>query len=304
MREAAVSSAARFASYFVGSIRVVILADGARTFPLTDDFVINATKDEINAALSDAGLPVNQITTTYTPILLDCGNRKVLIDTGNGAAGLAVDPAGPGCLSESLRQAGIKAAEIDTVVISHCHPDHVNGLIDENGNSAYPNAAILVPSVEWDFWMQMAPRIPAPSPRMMKLTQTNLKVFHSLKNQVQVYSDGDKILDGVTAVMTPGHSIGHMSFIVKSGSEEVFLQSDLTNNPAIFLRNPGWHGRFDQYPMLAESTRREKLHWLAQTRIRVQGYHFPFPGCGYVEQTADGYHFKPLTLGVKTAHGG
>jgi glyoxylase-like metal-dependent hydrolase (beta-lactamase superfamily II) len=290
------SSVARHASYFVGPIHVVVLADGTRTFPLTDDFITNATKAEINEALTDAGLPANQITTSYNPLLLKSDKRKVLIDTGNGAAALVSNPAGPGHLSESLLRAGVEASEIDTVVISHCHPDHIKGLLDANGAPAYPNATILVPSVEWSFWTERAPCISNPSPRIKKVLRANLETFDNLKDRVQVYWDGDEILDGVTAVETPGHSIGHMSFAVKAGSKEVFLQSDLTNTPEIFLRNPGWHGRFDQDPILAERTRYEKLQWLADTGIRVQGYHFPFPGCGYVEEIMGGYRLKPLAL--------
>jgi glyoxylase-like metal-dependent hydrolase (beta-lactamase superfamily II) len=279
-----------FESHKVGDIDVVTLRDGHRTFPVTDDYILNASRAEINAALVAAGMPPNQFTIVFNPMVMRTPDGWVLFDTGNGPA---AHGATTGLLMASLAAAGISPADIVRVVISHCHSDHINGLLTADGSPAFPNASIFVPAREWSFWNDEAERDRAPPGRMQELFANTQRVFGPLRDRIETYSGGDDVAPGVMAIDTPGHSIGHMSFIVASGGERLFVQSDVTNHPALFACNPGWKARFDQDPDMAVATRRKIYEMLADEKLLVQGFHFPFPSRGYVRRTGDGYLVVP-----------
>jgi glyoxylase-like metal-dependent hydrolase (beta-lactamase superfamily II) len=277
--------------YQLGDIEITILPDGHRTFPLPDGFVVNATREEINAALVAASMPRDTMTIVFNPALVRSGGKTVLFDTGNGPQSAAVTL---GRMPESLAAAGIDAAAIDRVVISHFHADHVNGLKTADGALAFPNADILVPATEWDFWMSDQEMAKAASPRMQELFRNNRRIFDNLRGQIERYTDDTEVAPGVRAADTPGHSIGHMSFMLSSGGRSLFLQSDVTNHPALFVAHPGWHAMFDQIPDLAEKTRRRVYDMLLTDRIPVLGFHHPAPSVSAVEKNATGYRLLPI----------
>jgi glyoxylase-like metal-dependent hydrolase (beta-lactamase superfamily II) len=275
----------------VGDIAVRTVADGHRTFPLPDDFIRNAGRVEINEALAEAGMPPDEMTIVFNPVLLESSGRRILIDTGNGPG----DPgATAGYLMANLAGAGIDPAGIDLVVISHFHGDHINGLVAKDGSAAFPNAAISVPEREWDFWMDEGERSRAPAGRMQQLFGNVARVFGSLGDRVSRFAWDREVAPGITAVGTPGHTPGHTSFAVSSGCESLFVQSDVTNHPALFVRRPGWRAQFDQDPAMAEATRRRVYEMLVSESMPVQGFHFPFPSRGRAERTRDGYRLVPL----------
>jgi glyoxylase-like metal-dependent hydrolase (beta-lactamase superfamily II) len=279
--------------YNVGDIEVTVLSDGFRMVPL-DNYIMNASGDEIAAALREAGLATDRVKNTYAPIVLMTGGRRVLIDTGNGEAAFLQSKGERGTLGQSLAAAGIARNAIDTVVISHFHADHVNGLLAADGKPAFPHAEIKVPEAEWSFWMDDGEMSRAPNGRMSELFQNNRRVFDALGRKVTPYAWDTEVAPGVTAVGTPGHSIGHTSFIVASGGKSVFVQSDVTNVPYLFARHPGWRGFFDQDPAQAEATRRRVCDMLVAERMPVQAYHHPFPALGRVEKDGEGYRVMPL----------
>ncbi len=282
-----------FHRYNIGDIEVTVLSDGYRNGSL-DGFIRNATKEEISAELAAAGLPSEALRNTYAPIVLSTGGKRVLIDTGNGEAVFAQSKGERGSLNQNLAAAGIDRNTIDIVVITHCHADHVNGLLTADNTQSFPNAEIKVPEVEWKFWMDDGEMSRAPAGRMTELFQNNRRVFDALGRKVTPYGWDQEVAPGVTAVGTPGHSIGHTSYVVSSGKDRVFVQSDVCNHYVLFARHPGWHGFFDQDPVQAETTRRRVYDMLAAEKLPVQAYHFPFPGLGRVEKSGDGYR---VTLG-------
>src|SRR6478672_9460620 len=152
--------------YELGDIEITILPDGHRTFPLPDGFVVNATREEINAALVAASMPRDTMTIVFNPALIRSGGKTVLFDTGNGPQSA---PATLGRMPESMAAAGIDPKAVDRVVISHFHGDHVNGLKTADGALAFPNADILVPEMEWAFWMSDDEMGKATTPRMQEL---------------------------------------------------------------------------------------------------------------------------------------
>ena len=276
-----------FYRYKVGDIEVTAVTDGIRQFPLPDNFVRNAKKEEVSAALEKAFLPKDQMIISFTPLVLNTGGKRVVIDTGNGPAQGSV-----GQFQTNLAASGVDPAAVDTVIISHFHGDHINGLRKADGSLAYPNAEILVPETEWAFWMDDAKMSAAPD-GMKPAFQNVRRVFKDVGEQLTKYSWDKEIAPGVTAVATVGHTPGHTSFVVASGNGKLFVQSDVTNNPYLFVRNPGWHAIFDMDGAKAEETRRRVFDMVAAERLMLAGFHFPFPAVGHIEKDGSRYEFVP-----------
>jgi glyoxylase-like metal-dependent hydrolase (beta-lactamase superfamily II) len=283
-----------FHRYKIGDIEVTVLPDGFRQVPVNNNYLVNASTEDLAKALAAAGLPTDKMKNTYSPIVLTIGGKRVLVDTGNGEAASIESKGERGTLNANLEAAGVDRSAIDIVVISHFHADHVNGLLMPDNSPAFPNAEIKVPEVEWKFWMDDGEMGRASKGRMTELFANNRRVFDTLKRKVTPYAWDKEVAPGVTAVGTPGHSIGHTSYVVTSGGKTVYVQSDVCNNIAVFAPYPDWHGFFDQDPPKAAATRKRVYDMLAAEKLPVQGYHFPFPALGRVEKTGSGYRVSVM----------
>jgi glyoxylase-like metal-dependent hydrolase (beta-lactamase superfamily II) len=279
--------------YKVGDIAVTVLSDGFRVSS-PDGYIINAGKDEFLATLAAAGLPTDHMRNVFAPVLIETAGKRVLIDTGNGEAVFAQTNGERGRLPFNLAAAGFDRNAIDVVVISHFHSDHVNGLLMADNTPAYPNAEIMVPEPEWNFWMDDGEMGRAAKGRMTDLFHNNRRIFDRLSRKVTRYAWDRDVAPGVTAVATPGHSIGHTSFVVSSGSAHVFVQGDINNQSVVFSKHPEWHGGFDHDPVQASATRRRVYEMLVAEKMPVQAYHHPFPGLGQVERDGTGFRVVPI----------
>jgi glyoxylase-like metal-dependent hydrolase (beta-lactamase superfamily II) len=279
--------------YKVGEIEVTVVTDGARTFPLTDSYVTNVKKEEVGAMLAANFLNPAEITTSYTPIVVNTGSKLVLIDTGNGPAAAAQPNSTYGQLPSNLAAAGIDPGAIDIVVISHFHGDHVNGLLTADNKLAFPNAEVKVPAVEWKYWTDDGEMSRAPEGRMTGLFKNNRRVFDALNRNVTQYDWNKEVAPGIISVATQGHTPGHSSFIVSSGSGKIYVQSDITHHTTLFTRNPGWHVFLDQDANMAEATRHKVYDMIVAEKLMIQGFHCPFPGIGHLEKAGEGYRFVP-----------
>src|SRR5438309_8514868 len=214
-----------FYRYKVGSYEITVVTDGARSFPLPDTFVTNAKKDDVNVALETAHLPRDTMTLVFNPIVVNTGSELVAIDTGYGAAEAKPNTT-HGQYQQNLAAAGIDAKAIDTVIISHYHPDHVNGLLGADDKPAFPNAEILVPAAEHKLWMDDGEMSRASPGRMQGLFKDNRRVMSDeILKRTATHEWGKEIAPGITALATPGHSWAHTSFVVASGPSKVFVQS-------------------------------------------------------------------------------
>jgi glyoxylase-like metal-dependent hydrolase (beta-lactamase superfamily II) len=292
---AAGKQAPGFYRYKVGDYEVTVVTDGVNRFKLPDNFVGNVSKDEVNAALAAAYLEKDMMAVPYSPIVVNTGSRLIVIDTGTGEANLTASKGSAGQFQANLAAAGIDAKAIDTVIISHYHGDHVNGLLKADNTLAFPNAEILVPAAEHKFWMDDGEMSRAPAGRMEGLFKNNRRVFSGeILKRVKTYEAGKEIAPGITSVATYGHTPGHTSQVIASGSSKVYVQADVTNVPFLFVRNPGWHLVFDQDPKAAEETRRKVYDMLVAEKLMVQGFHYPFPAMAHVEKSATGYREVPV----------
>ncbi len=239
--------------YRVGSIEVTVVNDGVSRMPITDDFVANATKDQVNAALDAAFLEKDFYAGPYNPIVINTGSRLALVDTGTGETAFKSSNGLNGRLPISLAAAGIDASAIDTVIISHYHGDHINGLLKADGSLAFPNAEILVPAVEHKFWMDEGEMSRATKPRVVFGFKNSHRVFtNEVLKRVRTYEWDKEVIPGVTAIATPGHTPGHTSHVVASGNKSVYVQADVTHAPFLFARHPDWHFMLDVEPVQAE----------------------------------------------------
>ena len=288
---AAGKQVAAFYRYKVGSYECTSINDGARSFPMPDTFVKNVPKDQALAAAEAAYMPKGMVTVPFNPQIINTGSKLVLIDTGYGP-GIAPSV---GLLPAGMQAAGIDPKAIDVVVLSHLHPDHINGVKNADGKVAFPNAEIMAPALDWAFWMSDDNAAKVESNPMMKAYFANTrKILGDIAAKVTKYEWGKEVAPGITALATPGHTPGHSSFAVASGSSKILIQSDVTNIPEFFLRNPDWHVMFDVDPIKAAETRHKFYDMAAAEKATVVGFHFQFPSIGYVEKAGTGYRLIPV----------
>src|SRR4051812_37408337 len=282
--------------YNVGSYQITVATDSKRSFKLPDSFVLNAKKDQVNEALLAAHMEKDMMTIPYSPIVINTGSKLIVVDTGVGEANFERSKGASGQFQSNLKAAGIDRDKVDTVIISHFHGDHINGLIKPDGSPAFPNAEILVPAVEWKYFMDDGEMSRQTTDRMKEVFAGTRTVFDALKRKVTQYDAGKEVAPGITAVATHGHTPGHQSFVVASGrggapatpagathghtpvphffgappgGKSVYVQPAATNHPALFARNRGCHAFFDQDPKRAKKTRRKVYDMLVADKMLV-----------------------------------
>jgi glyoxylase-like metal-dependent hydrolase (beta-lactamase superfamily II) len=242
-------------------------------------------------------MPKGMVAVPFNPQLVNTGSKLVLIDCGLGAGMLEPSKGRVGRLMQNLAAAGVDPKSIDAVVLSHLHPDHTNGLRAADGSMAFPNAEIMVPAKEWEFWMSDENAAKAQSNEMMKGYFANAKkVYTGIESKVTKYDWGKEVGPGITAIAAVGHTPGHTTFAIASGGSTVLIQSDITNIPELFLRNPDWHVAYDTDPAVAQETRHKFYDMAAAEKATVVGFHFAFPSIGHVEKNGNGYRLVPVAF--------
>ena len=294
---AAAAQAPGFYRYKVGSIECTSINDGARSFPLPDKWVTNVSKDMAIAAAEAAYMPKGMVTVPFNPQLINTGGKLVLLDSGNGISVFEPTKGQVGRTLQNLAAAGIDPKSIDIVIMSHLHPDHTNGIRAADGSMAFPNAEIKVPAKDWEFWMSDENAAKAQSSEMMKGYFANVKkIYTGIESKVTKYDWDKEVAPGITSIAAPGHTPGHTAFAVASGGSKILIQSDVTNIPEFFLRNPDWHVAYDFDPELAQKTRHKFYDMASAEKATVVGFHFPFPAVGHVEKDGNGYRLVPVAF--------
>jgi glyoxylase-like metal-dependent hydrolase (beta-lactamase superfamily II) len=232
----------------------------------------------------------------YNPIVLNTGAKLVLVDMGTGEANYIASKGVAGQLLANMAAAGIDPKAIDTIIISHYHGDHINGLLKADNSLAFPNAEVLVPAPEHKYWTDAGEESRSPTPRIADIFKGVRRVIGNAEvmKRLRTYEWDKEVIPGVLAVGTPGHTPGHTSHIVTSGASKVYVQADVTHAPFLFARHPGWHAFYDHEPVLAEATRRKVYDMLSAEKMLVQGFHYPFPSVAHVEKTTSGYREIPV----------
>jgi glyoxylase-like metal-dependent hydrolase (beta-lactamase superfamily II) len=259
--------------------------------------VTNVSKDAALAAAEAAYMPKGMVTVPFNPQLINTGGKFVLLDCGNGVSVLEPTKGQAGRTLQNLAAAGVDPKSIDIVIMSHLHPDHTNGIRAADGSMAFPNAQIMVPAKDWEFWMSDENAAKAQSNEMMKGYFANVKkIYTGIESKVAKFDWDKEVAPGITSIAAPGHTPGHTAFAVASGGSKVLIQSDVTNIPEFFLRNPDWHVAYDFDPELAQKTRHKFYDMASAEKATVVGFHFPFPAVGHVERDGKGYRLIPVAF--------
>lgn len=272
----------------VGAFQVTSLDDGTWFLPIDGKFVRNAGGAEVDRALRAAFLPPRILPITFTALLVNTGAKLVLIDTGT--AGQVADTAG--VMLANLAVAGVAPDKVDTILISHFHPDHIDGIKTKDGAKVFANAEIFVPEPEWAYWMNDANMAVAPKP-VVKYFLNARRIFTDIAKDVQRFKPGAEVVPGITSIPAYGHTPGHTAFAIHSGNQSMLAMSDTVRNPYLFARHPDWQPIFDMDGPLSVKTRRRMLDRAAADRMLVEAYHFPFPACGHMVRRGAGYELVP-----------
>ncbi len=284
--------------FAVGDITCIAAADGHFNYPLRT-FFANVEPDELRPMLRQRGLPEAHVTTPYTCLLIVSEGERILVDAGAGAKAsisAALFPsvdnrdALTGRLLPNLQAAGIEAGDVDKVIITHAHPDHVGGMLDAEGRPVYANARYYMARAEWQFWTSPAAVEQAPS-ALVHIARRNLL---PLAERLTFVDDGDEIAPGVHAVDATGHTPGHIAVAVASGGQRLLHISDLALHP-LHLENPTWFPALDIAPARAAASRARLLNQAAAQGTRLFAHHFaPFPALGTVQKATAGWQWRPL----------
>ena len=263
---------ARFHRFALGAFEVTTLLAGSspRDKP-QETFGLNATEAEFKAASEAAFIPTDRAMFFFTPTLVNTGAELVLFDTG-------LDPAG---ITEALAAAGVTPDQIDTVVLTHMHGDHIGGLMAEAGPT-FANARYVTGAVEHNHW----------SAAGNEGFDTKVK---PLNDKTTMLDDGGTVAPGITAMAAFGHSPGHMAYLLESGGKRLAITADTANHYVWSLANPDWEVRFDADKPAAAATRKAVFGMIAAEKIPFIGYHMPFPGVGFVETAGSGFRYIPAS---------
>jgi glyoxylase-like metal-dependent hydrolase (beta-lactamase superfamily II) len=275
--------------YRLGDYELTALYDGTWFLPIDDGFIRNADAAAVNAALAAAFLPANILPITFTALLVNTGTKFILIDTGT--AGQITDSAG--FMNANLAAAGVAPADIDTIVVSHFHPDHIDGIKTKDGAKVFANAEILVPEPEWAFWMDDA-NLARASGSVHGYFLNARRIFGDIAKEVHRFTPGAEVAPGIVSIPAYGHTPGHTAFALHSAGKSLLVMSDTAREPYLFVRHPEWQPTYDMDGPRAVTARRAMLDRAANDRMLVEAYHFPFPACGHMVKTPTGYELVPV----------
>lgn len=288
------AQAPAFYRFKIGEFEATIVSDGPLALgePRAGLFK-DIGPDELKSLQAENFLPTDNLVVEQNALVVNTGSQLVLFDTGLGAAKMF----GPnsGRLLTNLKAAGFDPAAFDAVVLSHAHPDHCWGLM--NGETRlFPNAQIYLSQADFDFWTDPSKATGPGSDALKGMIEGNRAQLFPNRDRLHFIKDEQMIIPGVVAMAAPGHTIGHMIFIITSGSSSFCYAADIGHCLPVLLKYPRVSFTFDSDGNQAAATRVRVFDMLAAQRIPMLAYHFPWPGVGHLVKTGDSYRHIAVAM--------
>ncbi|WP_299689157.1 MBL fold metallo-hydrolase [uncultured Tateyamaria sp.] len=273
----------------LGAYRITALFDGMAG--LAKGFFSGPDQGEIDAALAAGGITGDALPAPVTAFLLQSDDRTILIDAGMGA----VDILGPGFgrTFDALAALGITTDDVDTIIVTHAHPDHIGGMIGGDG-AIFANAEVIISEVEFGFWGDagMMAQAPEEAQGLFQIAQT---MYASYADRVRPVADGTEVAPGITMQLVPGHTPGHAALSIDGGDQQLMMIADTIHNSVLHLALPDTRFGFDVDSAQAAASRRALLDQISADKMLVAGSHLPFPGFGRVVTSGDAYAYVPAS---------
>jgi glyoxylase-like metal-dependent hydrolase (beta-lactamase superfamily II) len=278
----------------VGTFECIVVSDGTFAYPHPAQiFFANAPKERLEQVLREHGLDPEQweeYVSPYPSLVINTGQHRVLVDTG--ADGMAPTT---GKLIPNLKAEGIAPEDIDTVILTHGHPDHIGGNLDSEGKPTFPNARYVMWKEEWEFWTS------EPDLAQMKVDEQIKQLLLTfarnnlppIQAQLDLVDQETEIVPGIRTIPAAGHTPGHIAVAISSGDEQLLLISDAALHP-IHLEQPDWYSVFDLAPEQALASKRRLVERATAEKALVQAFHFPFPGLGHVIPKGEAWQWQPI----------
>ena len=265
--------------FVLGDFEVTTIFDGFAQFPGPHPIFGQDQSAEDVAALVEANnLSADMMDIGFTTTMVNTGNELILFDTGNDGNKRPT----AGKTRAHMAKAGYTPEDVDIVVLTHFHGDHIGGMMVD-GEAAYPNARYVTSATEYDHWIKAE----------NALALSNVKPFAEKMSFIKA---GEDVVSGVTAVAAYGHTPGHTVYHIESGGERVLIAADTANHFVASLERPDWHVKFDMDKEAAAATRKKIFGMVAADNIPFIGYHMPYPAVGYVaENGVGGYRYTPVS---------
>jgi glyoxylase-like metal-dependent hydrolase (beta-lactamase superfamily II) len=281
------------ASYFYrfphGKMQMTMISDGPLPLGDPSGAFLGASKEEVVKMLTDNFLSPTNAVLEQNILVVNTGDKLYIVDTGMGTSTMF----GPttGKMLQTLKAAGIDPADVDGVLATHAHCDHVWGIMNDNGKPNFPNAQIYISQADFDFWTDEA-KLSMKDPAYMKpFVEGARKNLLPVRDRIVFVKDGQEFLPGIQAISAPGHTIGHTIFMITSEGKSLAAVGDLTHHHILLVERPRLEFAYDTDPKQSAGTRTRILEMLAANKIPLAAYHFPWPGYGHVVKNGDGFRY-------------
>jgi len=276
----------------LGSFEVTALFDGA--IQLDEKLLKDVTKEDLDKLLARQFLQGPKVQTAVNAYLVNTGGKLVLVDTGAaGAFGPSL-----GNVIANLKAAGYAPEQVDAVLLTHLHGDHVSGLLTTDGKVAFPNAEVWAAKAEAEYWLdeKIAAKAPKEAQGFFKMARDATAPYLAAKKW-KTFMGEIELWPGVFSWDTPGHTPGHANYFFLSGDARLLVLGDLVHSHAVQFARPDVAIEFDVDPKRAVETRKRIFELAAKDRMIVAGMHLPFPGIGHVRREAEGFAWVPIEFG-------
>jgi glyoxylase-like metal-dependent hydrolase (beta-lactamase superfamily II) len=281
-----------FVKFKVGDIEVTQIYDGVWKKAHDPGFVKNASVDDVKAALKKAGATDEYVPITFTVTVIKSKGKTLMFDSSTGGQ---LSPDAGLMMAKNMYKAGVEPSKINTIAVTHFHADHIWGLISKETNSrVFPDADIVVPAAEYKFWTD--PSVIQKLPEGARGAAQRIQATFPKWKNIRQIEDNAEVIPGVRAIAMPGHTPGHTGYLVSSGKNQLIVSADITNLPALNMRNPGWQLVFDADAQMAEASRRKTFDRAIADKAMINGYHWGLPGVGKVKKDGASYAFVPLAV--------